>query len=50
MTALLIEHLKLIVLFALIAVIIGLSRTNERKPVRVAKARRLTHRPATDRY
>jgi len=50
MTALLIEHLKLIVLFALIAAIVGLSRTNERKPLEVSKPRRRTHRTAPARF
>ena len=50
MTALLIEHLKLIVLFALIAAIVGLSRTNERKPLQVFKPRRRTHGTAPARF
>jgi len=50
MTALLIEHLKLIVLFALIAAIVGLSSTNERKPLRASKPRRRTHGAAPARF
>ena len=39
MTALLIEYFKLIVLFALLASIIGLSRIGERMPQRLRRVR-----------